>query len=78
MRCQKTTTVPNTLCKEVRDISFCMDCVSYEHCAAVFRRNIKAMAKSYAELTKQASEATYKNFNDILKRAMRRRENKNE
>lgn len=55
-----------------------MDCVSYGHCEAVFMWNIKAMAKSYAELTKQASEATYKDFNDILKRVRRRRENKDE
>lgn len=45
-----------------------MDCVSYGHCEAVFMWNIKAMAKSYAELTKQASEATYKDFNDIIRR----------
>ena len=70
--------VPNTLCKEVKDISFCMDCVSYGHCEAVFMWNIKAMAKSHAELTKRSSEATYKDFNDILKRAIRRRNKESE
>lgn len=68
------TTVPNTLCKEVKDISFCMDCVSYGHCEAVFMRNVKAMAKSYADLTKRTSEATYKDFNDILKRTKIKKE----
>lgn len=75
LRYQKTPkTVPNTLCKKVRDISICSDCVSYRHCEAVHQWILRGTAQYNAELTKQASEATYKDFNDILKRASRRRE----
>lgn len=47
---------PNTLCKEVKDISFCMDCVSYRHCEAVFMWIIKTMVKSYGDDTKEESD----------------------
>lgn len=64
------TTIPNTLCKEVKDISFCMDCVSYRHCEAVFMWIIKTMVKSYPDQTKQVTNEVTKDWDEILRGAI--------
>ena len=73
LRYQKTPkTVPNTLCKEVRDISICSDCVSYRHCETVHQWILRGIAQYNAELTKQTNEAVWKDWGDILRSVIRR------
>ena len=59
------TTVPNTLCKKVRDISICSDCVSYRHCEVVHQWILRGTAQYNAELTKQTNEAVWKDWGEI-------------
>ena len=64
------TTIPNTLCKEVKDISFCMDCVSYGHCEAVYKWMLKGIAQYNADLTKQVTNEIIKDWDEILRGAI--------
>lgn len=67
---QPETNAPNTLCKEVKDISFCSDCVSYRHCEAVHQWILRGIAQYNAELTKQTTEEVVKNWGEILRGAI--------
>lgn len=64
------TTVPNTLCKEVKDISFCSDCVSYGHCEAVYKWMLSGIAQYNADLTKQVTNEVVKDWDEILRGAI--------